>query len=349
MRGTVGLCALLAAALWVGPAVADDPAAPNSGVAPERGEARAAWIAEHVGVVTAGVASSEGASERAIQQLLAADRNGDCTGPMIALLADRTKDASVLLRLVRALGRDGLSAAAVPIAELLDHKDPTIIANAAVSLEYIGSGDKKVIAALKKLAASPKDDLIESHAYRALGRCGHADASVRALLLDKAASGKSEFATFGPCIGLAYFEHDEAAMRGVEKLLKTLGVPGSRRGGGTNTVKRGLVSWTLAQIGDSKSAAFVREDLVGGLKNVKAFWVEGLATFWTTVADVCDGAKNRMLEVEAGVRAFVQFAKTLDLARYGAEVRDLDDDARKGRASAGFTPKGDGLLGTPGK
>lgn len=322
--------------------VGAEPPPAKAEPAPEAGEARAAWIAERVALV----AGAGATSEQALAQLLAADRGGDCTGPVIGLLSDRTRFAGVLVLVVRALGRDGLGAAALPIAGLLDHKDPSVVANAAVSLEYIGAGDKKVLAALRRLAETSADETIANHAWRALGRCGRGDAGVRSLLLDKAATGKSEFATYGPCIGLAYFEQQEPAMRGVEKLLKTLGVPGSRRGGGTNTVKRGLVSWTLAQIGDRKSATFVREELVEGLKNVKAFWVEGLATFWATVAEVCDGSKARIVEVEAGVRLIVQFAKAGDLARYGAEVRTLDDAARKGRASSGFRPKGDGLLDT---
>jgi len=147
-------------------------------------------------------------------------------------------------------------------------------------------------------------------------------------------------------MGLAYFEGDQKAMRGVEKLLKLIGVPGGRRGGGQNTVKRGLVSWTLACIGGKKSAEFLDEELIAGLKNVKAFWVDGLRGFWETCADVCDGAKERLPEVEAGLGGFVQFSKRGNLQRYGAEIRPLMDGARKGRESAGFEPKGDNLLDT---
>jgi hypothetical protein len=331
--------------LWKAAQVPPDPGAKAGGPAPAGGDARAAWIAERVALVSAGGAPST----RAIQELMAADHDGDCSNPLIALLPENAKNAGVLVTLVRALGRNGLVAAAGPISELLDAKDDVVVANAAVSLEYIGSGDKRVISALRRLADRTKDEAIANHAYRALGRSGYGDAGVRALLLDRAGSGKSEFATYGPCIGLAYFERDDAAMRGVEKILKTLGIPGSRRGGGGNTVKRAVVSWTLASIGDQKSAKFVREELVGGLKNVKAFWVAGLVTFWSTVADVCDGQKERLAEVEIGVRGIVQFAKTGELERYGAEVRTLDDDARKGREGAGFTPKGDGLRGDGGK
>jgi hypothetical protein len=69
---------------------------------------------------------------------------------------------------------------------------------------------------------------------------------------------QSEFASYGPYIALAYFEKGKAAARGVEKILKQIGIPGGRRGGGGNSVKRGLVSWTLASIGNSKSGAFFK-------------------------------------------------------------------------------------------
>jgi hypothetical protein len=317
------------------------PAADGPG-APESGPERAAWIAERLAKVTA----TGKERDRALEELVTADKDGDCTAPLIALIPEHEKDKeiSTLWGLIRALGRPGMDSAALPIAGLLKHKDPTIVANAAVSLEYIGSAEKKVISALRRLADKSKDEAIANHAYRALGRCGHEDAKIRTLLLKQAGSAKSEFASYGPCMALAYFEGDEKAMRGVEKILKTIGVPGGRRGGGQNSVKRGLVSWTLASIGDKKSAEFMDEELIAGLKNVKAFWVAGLRGFWETVADVCDGAKDRLPEVATGVGAFVQFSKRGDLARYGAEVRPLMDEARTGREATGFKPKGDGLL-----
>ena len=183
--------------------------------------------------------------------------------------------------------------------------------------------------------------------YRALGRCGVEDAKARALLLKKAAAGKSEFASYGPCIGLAYFEGDEKAVRGVEKLLKQIGIPGSRRGGGQNTVKRGVLSWTLASIGDEKSAKFVREELIAKLENVQAFWVAGLRAFWAGVAERCDGDESQMPGIVAGVRIIVGFARQGDLGRYGAETRSLMDDARKDRDTSTFEPLGDYLLEAP--
>jgi len=322
------------------PAAADDAA--EGGGAPPDGEARAAWIAERLAKVTA----SGKERDAALDELMKADKDSDCSGPLIALLPEhaKEKEISTLWGLIRALGRPGVDAAALPIAELLRHKDEAIVANAAVSLEYIGNGEKKVIAALRKLADRTKDDAIANHAYRALGRCGTENAKVRELLLKKAGSAKSEFLSYGPCMGLAYFEGDAKAMRGVEKILKQIGVPGGRRGGGQNSVKRGLVSWTLASIGDEKSGTFMREELIDGLKNVKAFWVDGLRGFWVLVAEVCEGAKERLPEVEAGVGGFVQFSMRANLERYGAEVRPLMDEARTGRESAGFEPKGDGLL-----
>ena len=165
------------------------------------------------------------------------------------------------------------------------------------------------------------------------------------MLLKKCESAKSEFATYGPTIGLAYSEGDAKAARGVEKILKKIGVPGGRRGGGQNTVRRGLLSWTLASIGDPKSAAFVREELIAKLKNVKAFWVQSLTMFYESVAQKCDGDPSAMAAIEIGVGRFVDFVRNADLGRYGAELRGLMDDYRLGRDAAGFKPKGDGILG----
>lgn len=313
------------------------PAAPAAPGADER----AAWIARQLQQVQEG---SEKQRQTAIRNLVTNDKDGDCTKPLAALIPENKKNTAVLVDIIRGMGRDGLAVAALPIAAQLSHKEDAVRGNAAVSLEYIGSRDKKVVAALKKLAGKEKDPSIANHAYRALGRCGLGDNKARATLLKKAAGGKSEFASYGPCIGLAYWKDDKKAMRGVEKLLKQIGVPGSRRGGGTNVVKRGLVSWTLANIGDAKSAKFMREDMLQGLKNVKDFWVAGLTRFWDSVARACEGDEGALAEVEGGVAGFVSFAKNMGLSRYGAETNNLMDEYRKGRDDAGFTPKGDNLL-----
>jgi len=201
-----------------------------------------------------------------------------------------------------------------------------------------------VISALRKFVGKEKDEAIANHGYRALGRCGSKDAKVRALLLKKALGAKSEYASYGPVVGLAYFEGDKKAARGVEKLLKRIGVPGSRRGGGQNAVKRSLLSWTLAAIGDPKSGAFVREELMAGLEHVQAVWVGGLLRFWETVAKTCEGDRKLLPAVEDGVRGAVSFVKGMNLARYGAETRNLMNAYRTGREAAGFTPRGDNVL-----
>ncbi len=320
----------------------DESAEPSGEVEgpPSDGEARAEWIATMLELVTDNVEERRGA----LRALIKADQDGDCTDPLIKLLPESKKDTDLTKALIRALGRDGLEAAAEPITKFLGHKDLSVRANAAVSLEYIGSREKKVVTALMKAATRQKDEAVANHMCRALGRCGVKEGKARSLLLKMAASGKSEFSTYGPAIGLAYFEQDEKAARGVEKLLKLMGIPGGRRGGGQNTVKRGLMSWTLASIGDEKSEKFVREELIAGLKNVKAFWVGGLVNFWDAVAGTCAGDDSRMAEVAGGVRRFVAFARRGGLSRYGAETRSLMDDSRNGRYESEFTPKGDNLL-----
>ena len=282
------------------------------------GDQRESWIQERVREVVDG---DEKARQLAINSLIRNDKGGDCTAPLVLLLPAHKKDTALLVDLIRALGRDQLDQAAETVSQFLTHKNEAVRGNAAVSLEYIGSDEKEVVAALRRAAEREKDPAIANHMYRALGRCGVEDKKARTLLLKKCAGGKSEFATYGPLLGLAYFEGDAKAARGVEKVLKKIGVPGSRRGGGQNTVKRGVLSWTLASIGDEKSGAFMREELIAKLKNVKAFWVAGLRNFYDAVARKCEGDKGAMAQIETGVGGFVAFAKGADLGRYGAETR----------------------------
>ena len=117
-------------------------------------------------------------------------------------------------------------------------------------------------------------------------------------------------------------------------------------GGGANSVKRGVLSWTIAAIGDRKSAKWVREELVAKLENMRAFWVEGMRAFWETVARVCEG-EAELSDVEAGVRIIVGFAK--NFMRDENATRSLLDDSRTGRDNSKFTPKGEHLLGTEGE
>ncbi len=343
-KGEPAVKALLALMDEAAAAATAPPPAPVAGAdataAPAEGEARKQWIAGQMERVKAGGAARGGA----IASLMKEDRFGDCAAPLIALLADPKADVGLLVPVVRALGRDGLEPAALPVAALLDHKDDAVRGNAAVSLEYIGSRDEKVVTAISKHAAREKNEAIANHTWRALGRCGAKNPKVGALLLNEANSAKNEFSSYGPCIGLAHFQEDKKVARGVEKMLKQIGVPGGRRGGGGDTVKRGLVSWVLACVGDQDSAKFVEDELLDGLKNVKAFWVPGLKRFWESVAAACRGREGAMQEVETGVQGFVSFARGGEMERYGAETRGLADDYRKGREAAGFKPKGEGLL-----
>jgi hypothetical protein len=319
-----------AAAAEQGPAPPEDPAA------------RAQWIADRVREV----GGTEFERDRALAQLVKHDRDGDCARALVDLLPQMGANVPALRAVVRALGRDGLAVAALPVSELLRHDDATIRANAAVTLEYIGSRDKKVVAALAKFVAKEKDEQVANHGWRALGRCGAGDAKTRAMLVDQASGAKTEFGSYGACIGLAYFEGDEKAMRDVEKILRSIGPPGGRRGGGADAVKRGVVSWTLASIGDAKSATFVRDELMTPIESVRAFWVEGLHTFWKTVAACCDGDRKRLPEVEAGVQAIYGFAKNAAAPDPKAPPPGvLMDEARRKRDGGTFKPKGDGLLG----
>ena len=309
------------------------------------GDARANWIKQWLDVVVTG---DQRDRRSAIRNLIRNNKNGDCTTPLILLLTEHSKNTELIVDVIRGLGRDKLLDAAAPIATFLKHRKEEVRGNAAVSLEYIGDRHKDVVSALRVAAGKEKDASIANHMFRALGRCGVEDSKVRSLLLKKCAGAKSEFASYGPTIGLAYFEGDKKAARGVEKILKRIGIPGGRRGGAQNTVKRSVVCWTLAWIGDPKSGVFMREELMEKLKNIKAFWVAGLRSFYASVARKCEGRDKTMDAIRGGVRGAVGFAKGGDLGRYGAETRDLMDKCRKDRKDADFKPRGDNLIGAGG-
>jgi hypothetical protein len=320
----------------------DDKPLVNSN-APADAEGRAAWIAERVKEIGEG---SVKACENAIDLLIRNDKDGDCLTPLLALLDEHEDKPDTLVLIIRGLGRNGLTAAAPALADFLKHKKEALRANAAVSLEYIGSDDKKVVSALLRAAGREKDESIANHMYRAAGRCGAGDSKVRSTLLKKADGAKSEFGSYGPIIGLAYFEGDAKTARGVEKILKKIGVPGGRRGAGSNTIKRSVLAWTLASIGDKKSAEFVREELLAKLENMQAFWVDPLRRFYKNVAKKCDGDASVMDSIEDGVRGVVSFTRGGE-NRWGGRVdpRNLIDGYRAGRDDPAFTPKGEYLLG----
>jgi len=346
-KGDAAVSALLAMMAEAQGKLGGEGAAGQAAAVPEAptDDRRPGWIRDRIREVLEGPRRPR---DLAIDSLVRNDKESDCLTPLLALLEEHGKDHVLQADIIRGLGRDKLEVAALPVAGFLSDKEEGLRGISAVSLEYIGSRDKKVVAALLKAAGREKDEAIANHMYRALGRCGVEDSKARSVLLKKCGSAKSEFASYGPTIGLAYFEGDAKAARGVEKVLKKIGVPGSRRGGGQNTVKRAVLCWTLASIGDKKSAAFMRDELLSKLENVKAFWVAGLRSFYKTVARKCDGDESAMGGIEQGVRAALGFAKGGDLGRYGAETRGLIDAYRKDRPASGFTPKGEFLLGGDG-
>ena len=315
----------------------DGTDAPAPGAAPTD-DKRAGWIAKQLQVVVEGKSS---AKKAAVDALIKSDKDGDCITPLTALLDTHKKDSAILVPIIRGLGRDGLFAGALPVAAMLSHRDADVRGNAAVTLEYIGSREKKVVDGLRKAVGREKDELIANHMYRALGRCGIEDGKIRGLLLKKCNGAKSEFASFGPAIGLAYFEGDKKAARGVEKILKKIGIPGGRRGGGGNIIKRGVVSWTLACIGDKKSAKFVRETLLAKLENNQAWWVGGLKRSYRQVAEACEGDRSEIAALQGAISGIIGFAQRgnpdLDVSQ--------QDDYRRNREFGGFTPRGERMLG----
>ena len=291
---------------------------------------RKAWIGKLIEIVRNGDA---GKRQAALSSLVANDKEGDCIAAILALIPEweKSKDhVPHLTDVVRALGIPGRTDAATAIDGLLKHKDASLRANVAVTMEYIGSPES--IDSLKARVGREKDEKIANHMYRALGRCGKGESKVRALLLKKAKGAKSEWATYGPIVGLAYFEKDAKAARGVEKLLGALGAPGGRRGGGRGTMSRSLLAWCLAEIGDPKSAPFMQEKLLKPLEHSKAWWVNAVVTYYTNVMKVCEGNAEAKGDVEEGIRRTLSFV---------GGTESVQDDARRGRDKSKFEPKAD--------
>jgi hypothetical protein len=321
------------------PEPAPDDAAPPPGPAapdaPADEAARGAWIEEVIGIADGG---DEDVRREALSRLIKADRQGDAANAVIAALArwQEAKRWDAVVDAVRALGRPDLVLAVPPLAALLDHKQDEVRANAAVSLEYIGSPD--AVPELLKRAPREKDEGIANHLFRALGRCGaksESDDKVRALLDKKATGAKSDFGSLGPLIALGYFEKDAKAARDLEKLAIKEGVGGGRRGRGGGA-KRSLVLWALAQVGDEKSGPFIRDRLMPEVGNGP--WAEAIRAFYEAGARVCEGDASAMGTVDAGVTRALEWS---------AGSYKLRDDARRGREDAGFTPKGEWEI-TPG-
>ncbi len=290
-------------------------------VAPESGEERAKWIQEQLDAVRL---ASDDERRAACKALVENDKEGDTLTPLLALLAEMKKHPDIQVDIVRAMGKPGLVLVVEGVCDLLGSKHADVRANAAVTLEYIGSPE--ALSDLRKRAPKEKEENIANHMYRAIGRCGAGDAKVRAFLVKKATGAKSNLASYGPIIGIAYFEKDEKAARDVEKLITR--VSGGWQGG----AKRALLVWCLAEVGvgNAKSAKFIREKVVPGIRDNQ--WTARFVPYYEAAADCCDGDTSARAEVERGASGALSF---------GRGGNPLMDEARRGRDTNLFTPKAD--------
>lgn len=315
------------------PAAPGTPAEPPSDGPPAPGD-RAQWLAGLLKVVADGPTEPR---REALRRLLADDKDGENLKALLALLPalKEAKNTDALVDIARALGRPGLNAAVAAVVEMLEAKEDALRANAAVTLEYIGSPE--AAAPLRARLDRERVEAIGNHLARALGRCGAGDAKSRAALDRRVTSAKTEEASCAAIIGLAYFEKDAAAARSLEEQLAKVGPPafGRRGGRGENSMKRVFLAWAIAEIGDAKSADVVRKKMLGPLENVQGPWLGRIREFYEAVASVCEGKAEKRSDVEAGVQWTLGFLGG----------NPLMDDARKGRDGAGFTPKADWEVG----
>lgn len=276
-------------------------------------EQRAAWIKERLDKARAGAAEHL-ARDAAIQELVRGDKQGDCITALCALLREPKKDPDAVAAIVRGLGKPGLEVAVSAIAELLDDTTDAVRSNAAVTLEYIGSAT--AIEPLTKRLAKEKDELVHNNCCRALGHCGAKQDAVRKTLLREFATAKTNKTSAGPAIGLAYFESDVEAARGVEKIL----LPG------VDWQKRAFGLYALTEIRDPKSADFVSEKVLKTEKNQAAL-----------------GFLNAVVKVLSGqdTSGDAQHAVTKGLESAVGTLQDIGGPARLGRDQAEFQPKGE--------
>jgi len=309
----------------------------NANTPPPDPEDRAKWIEAQIQLVSS---PDEIVRRDALRALVDADNDGDIVTRLIELLEPMKKDTPVLVDILRELGRPGLEIAAAPVAEYLDHKEACVRGTAAVSLEYIGS--KTSVADLSRRAPRERDESVANHMFRALGRCGVGDAKVRSTLAKHVSSAKTNFASYGPIIGLAYFERDEKTARTVEKLVRKYAMPSSGWGGWDGVPKRSLLGWCLAEtgFGDAKSAKFVNEEVIPGITENR--WSRLVRTFWIGVRDCCNGDEDALVGVRAGAdRALSGGGAGGRFGGSGSGDPSLMDEARLHRGHVPFTPKGE--------
>ncbi|MDJ0975447.1 MAG: HEAT repeat domain-containing protein [Planctomycetota bacterium] len=287
---------------------------------------RGTWIAKLVEIAGG---RDTGMRRTALHALVTHDEKGDATGALLPLL-DSAKDPAVLMDVVRALGIPDLRAAAPRIAALLAHKDAAMRANAAVSLEYIGcpTSVKPLLTRLKR----EKDAQVASHLSRAIGRCGVEDKAARKKLLRQADPGDDgAFLTYGAAIGLAYYRGDAKVARSVEKKLAKLGSP-FQVGSKAYPFLRALLVWCLAEVGDAKSAKWIRKHLIKAYEDEKSHMKADAMRFFQLAAKACEGDTEARKAAEAATWRYMYWTE---------DARNILDDARKGRDMSTFVPKGE--------
>ncbi len=318
------------------PGAPEKPAAPEPELPPEgpdagaiNTKARQDWIASTLLTVKTGAPTKR---KEALQLLVTKDKDGDCIDALLLALPTYEEKTEILVDAIRALGRNKLEKAALPLAAYLKHDNRDVRGNAAVSLEYIGS--PAALPELKKRSAKEKDEDVSNHMYRAIGRCGAGDGKVRALLVKKTTSAKSEKMSYGPIIGLAYAGREVKTARAVEKLLKKVGPPAFGRRAGRNldnVVKRALLVWCLGQVGDDKSAKFMKERMIKPIENASSRFVEPIIRGYESVASYCLGVEEEKEAVEATMQGTIDFLR-----------RDpFMDPMRRDRDTTEFKPLGE--------
>jgi hypothetical protein len=304
------LLALMDAALSAHRAKTNIGAGGAGGTASEQ---RAAWIQERLAKVRPGEAA-RAAREAAIPELVQGDKAGDAIGPLCALLLDEKRDAEVTVAIVRALGKPGLEKAVAGVAHVLDDTSEAVRGNAAVTLEYVGSAT--AVDALAKRLPKEHDPAVRNNLCRALGWCGRKQEAVRKTLLREFSAAKDNRASYGPAIGLSYFEGDAEVARGIEKAIS----------GGVEWQRRAFGLFALTHVGDAKSAEFVQEKVLKGEKNQAAIpFLKAVVT----VLQSADADGSALRAVKKGVESAL------------GTIADVGGPARAGRDQSEFTPNGE--------
>ena len=286
---------------------------------------RAAWIKRAIRLVRDG---GEAYRLTALERLYDQDKDGDCLRalvPVVASFIEKKEHGRLLDAMRYAL----VPEAAPHLHELLSHDDDNLRANAAVTLEYIGAPEsvEPLLARLKR----EKNDAVANHMYRALGRCGRGQDDIRKRLLRKCAPAKGhDFARFGAVIGLAYFEADAKAARGLERHLNKLGMP-HQTGSKARVFLRAVMFWALSEIRDPKSGAFIQKRYLDKLVKEDARRVEAVMRFYGAVARTCEGSDELREQVEEGIKMYL----------WRDRANELADVARQNRNMRKFRPKGE--------